>query len=105
MLEGPLGGIWNAMSPLDLLFGLIGCILGTLVGVLPGLGPASAVALLFPVTINLPPVPAIIMLGGIYYGAMYGGSTTSILMNIPGEDADQGAQKATHKAVEQVLQR
>jgi putative tricarboxylic transport membrane protein len=85
MLEGPLGGIWNAMSPLNLLFGLIGCILGTLVGVLPGLGPASAVALLFPVTINLPPVPAIIMLGGIYYGAMYGGSTTSILMNIPGE--------------------
>jgi len=87
MLEGPLWGIWNAMSPLNLLFGLIGCILGTLVGVLPGLGPASAVALLFPVTISLPPVPAIIMLGGIYYGAMYGGSTTSILMNIPGESS------------------
>ncbi len=87
MLEGPLWGIWNALSPLNLLFGLIGCVLGTLVGVLPGLGPASAVALLFPVTISLPPVPAIIMLGGIYYGAMYGGSTTSILMNIPGESS------------------
>lgn len=62
-----------------------GAVLGTLVGVLPGLGPTSAIAILFPLTSVLQPTPAIIMLSGIYYGAMYGGSTTSILLNIPGE--------------------
>src|SRR5207247_2141849 len=65
----------------------IGSLLGTLVGVLPGLGPTAAIAILFPLTTVLPPAPAIIMLAGIYYGAMYGGSTTSILLNIPGEVA------------------
>ncbi|HXX34563.1 MAG TPA: tripartite tricarboxylate transporter permease, partial [Thermodesulfobacteriota bacterium] len=64
-----------------------GAVLGTLVGVLPGLGPVAAMSLLFPVTLHIPPVSAIIMLAGIYYGAMYGGSTTSILVNIPGEAA------------------
>src|SRR3989304_3006220 len=62
-----------------------GVVIGTLVGVLPGLGPVAAISLLFPATLHIPPVSAIIMLAGIYYGAQYGGSTTSILVNIPGE--------------------
>src|SRR5262245_63633279 len=66
---------------------LLGSLLGTLVGVLPGLGPTAAIAILFPLTAVLPPAPAIIMLAAIYYGAMYGGSTTAILLNIPGEVA------------------
>src|SRR6266508_2581015 len=66
---------------------LVGSLLGTLVGVLPGLGPTAAIAILFPLTAVLAPVPAIIMLAAIYYGAMYGGSTTAILLNIPGEIA------------------
>ncbi len=70
---------------MNLLFALIGSILGTLVGVLPGIGPTSGIAILLPLTSFLPPTPAIIMLAAIYYGAMYGGSTTSILVNIPGE--------------------
>ena len=65
----------------------IGVLMGTLVGVLPGLGPTAAIALLLPVSFHIPPVSTIIMLAGIYYGAMYGGSTTSILVNIPGEAA------------------
>jgi putative tricarboxylic transport membrane protein len=64
-----------------------GVLIGTLVGVLPGLGPVAAMSLLFPATLHIPPVSAVIMLAGIYYGAMYGGSTTSILVNIPGEAA------------------
>lgn len=80
-------GIWNALSPDNLMFGFIGCILGTITGILPGLGPTSAIAILLPITASLPPAPAFIMLSGIYYGAMYGGSSTSILMNIPGEAA------------------
>jgi putative tricarboxylic transport membrane protein len=73
---------WN-----NLLFCFIGVLLGTLVGVLPGLGPVAAISLLLPTTFHMTPVSAIIMLAGIYYGAMYGGSTTSILVNIPGEAA------------------
>ena len=64
---------------------LLGCLLGTLVGVLPGLGPVATIAMLLPITFALPPVAALIMLAGIYYGAQYGGSTTAILVNIPGE--------------------
>ncbi len=71
----------------NLLYCLAGCVIGTLVGVLPGLGPVAAMSLLFPVTLHIPPVSALIMMAGIYYGAMYGGSTTSILVNIPGEAA------------------
>ena len=66
---------------------LVGCFVGTLIGVLPGIGPAATIALLLPVTFNLPPTSAIIMLSGIFYGAMYGGSTTAILVNMPGEAA------------------
>jgi putative tricarboxylic transport membrane protein len=80
-----ISGILNVFSPLNLLYCLLGCILGTLVGVLPGLGPASTLAILLPVTMYLNPTGSIIMLAGIYYGAQYGGSTTSILVNIPGE--------------------
>jgi putative tricarboxylic transport membrane protein len=81
------GGFASALSPVNLLMAALGALLGTLVGVLPGLGPTAAIAILFPLTAVLPPVPAIIMLAAIYYGAMYGGSTTAILLNIPGEVA------------------
>jgi putative tricarboxylic transport membrane protein len=81
------GGFAAALSPTNLLMATVGALLGTLVGVLPGLGPTAAIAILFPLTTVLAPVPAIIMLAGIYYGAMYGGSTTAILLNIPGEVA------------------
>jgi putative tricarboxylic transport membrane protein len=74
-------------TPANLFFCFIGVLMGTLVGVLPGLGPTAAIALLLPSTFHVTPVAAIIMLAGIYYGAMYGGSTTSILVNIPGEAA------------------
>lgn len=76
-----------AFQPTNLLFCFIGVLMGTLVGVLPGLGPTAAIALLLPVSFHIPPVATIIMLAGIYYGAMYGGSTTSILVNMPGEAA------------------
>jgi putative tricarboxylic transport membrane protein len=78
-------GFAAALSLYNLLFALIGCIAGTLVGVLPGLGPTAAIAMLLPLATFLDPAPAIIMMAAIYYGAMYGGSTTSILVNIPGE--------------------
>ncbi len=71
----------------NLFYCFSGVLIGTLVGVLPGLGPVAAMSLLFPATLHIPPVSAIIMLAGVYYGAMYGGSTTSILLNIPGEAA------------------
>lgn len=80
-------GFSNAISLGNLFFAMVGCILGTLVGVLPGIGPTAGIAILLPITTFIPPIPAIIMLSAIYYGAMYGGSTTSILMNIPGEIA------------------
>jgi putative tricarboxylic transport membrane protein len=82
-----LHGFAQALTPQNLLFALIGSVLGTLVGVLPGIGPTSGIAILLPLTSVLPPAPAIIMLAAIYYGAMYGGSTTAILVNIPGEVA------------------
>jgi len=80
-------GFQLAFQPINFMFCFIGVLIGTLVGVLPGLGPVAAMSLLLPVTFNIPPVSAIIVLSGIYYGAMYGGSTTSILVNIPGEAA------------------
>ena len=72
---------------MNLLFATIGCVLGTLIGVLPGLGPAAGTALLIPITFKLEPTSAIIMLAAIYYGAMYGGTITSVLINVPGEAA------------------
>lgn len=78
-------GFSEALSPFNLLMALWGALIGTLVGMLPGLGPTSAIAILLPFTTILGPTEGIIMLAGIYYGAMYGGSTTAILLNIPGE--------------------
>lgn len=78
-------GFTIALTPANLLFCFLGALIGTAIGVLPGLGPAATIALLLPVTYWLEPTPAIIMLAGIYYGSMYGGSTTAILLNIPGE--------------------
>ncbi|WP_043618478.1 tripartite tricarboxylate transporter permease [Nonomuraea candida] len=82
-----LDGFAAALTPVNLLYALIGVTLGTLVGVLPGIGPAMTVALLLPITFTVPPASAFIMFAGIYYGGMYGGSTTSILLNTPGESA------------------
>jgi TctA family transporter len=78
-------GLSVALSAQNLLYCFMGCLLGTLIGVLPGIGPLATVAMLLPITFSLPPVAALIMLAGIYYGAQYGGSTTAILVNLPGE--------------------
>jgi putative tricarboxylic transport membrane protein len=78
-------GFQAAVTPMNLLYCLVGALVGTLIGVLPGIGPVQTIAILMPTTFSLPPVSALIMLSGIYYGAQYGGSTTSILVNVPGE--------------------
>ncbi|MBM4339500.1 MAG: tripartite tricarboxylate transporter permease [Deltaproteobacteria bacterium] len=78
-------GFQTAISPLNLVYCFLGVLTGTLIGVLPGIGPVQTIAILLPATFALPPVTALIMLAGIYYGAQYGGSTTSILVNVPGE--------------------
>ena len=82
-----MNGFATALQPQHLLFCVIGCFLGTLIGVLPGIGPAGGTAMLIPVTFVLDPTDSIIMLAGIYYGAMYGGTITSVLVNVPGEAA------------------
>lgn len=78
-------GFTVAFTPENLLYALLGCVLGTLIGVLPGIGPVPTIAMLLPITYVLPPVAGLIMLAGIYYGAQYGGSTTAILVALPGE--------------------
>ena len=78
-------GFGVAFTPINLMYAFVGCLLGTLIGVLPGIGPLATIAMLLPATYALPPVSALIMLAGIYYGAQYGGSTTAILVNLPGE--------------------
>ena len=80
-------GLEAAVSLQNLFYCLVGVTIGTLIGVLPGMGPVAAVAMLLPATYALDPSAALIMLAGIYYGAQYGGSTTAILVNIPGEAA------------------
>ena len=85
--QGILSSLLIAFQPVNFLACFIGAIIGTLVGVLPGLGPAAAMALVIPMTLKLGPTAGLIMLAGIYYGSMYGGSTTSILVNVPGEPA------------------
>jgi len=80
-------GFSTALTLQNLLYCFLGCLLGTMIGVLPGLGPIATIAMLLPATYALPPIAALIMLAGIYYGAQYGGSTTAILVNIPGESA------------------
>src|SRR6185369_10926807 len=78
-------GFSVALTPINMMYALIGTLLGTLIGVLPGIGPVATIAMLLPTTYVLQPVSALIMLAGIYYGAQYGGSTTAILLNMPGE--------------------
>lgn len=86
-VEALLHGFSIALTWQNMLWALAGVTLGTMVGILPGIGPALTVALLLPVTFNLDPIASFIMFAGIYYGGMYGGSTTSILLNTPGESA------------------
>jgi putative tricarboxylic transport membrane protein len=86
-LQFLLNGFAGALTPANLLFAFIGCVLGTMIGVLPGLGPAAGTAILIPLTFKLDATGAIIMLAAIYYGAMYGGTITSVLINVPGEAA------------------
>src|SRR3979409_2513135 len=86
-LSGLALGFGVILTPANLYYCLLGSLIGTLVGVLPGIGPLAALALLLPVTFALPPVAGLAMLASIFYGAMYGGSTTSVLLNIPGEAA------------------
>src|ERR687894_2077639 len=80
-------GFWVAVTPTNLAFCLLGALVGTLVGVLPGIGPLATISMLLPLTYHFEPVTALIMLAGIYYGAQYGGSTTAILVNLPGESS------------------
>jgi putative tricarboxylic transport membrane protein len=88
IFQGLLNGFSIALTGVNLLFAFLGALLGTAIGVLPGLGPAATIALLLPITYNISsPVTAIILMAGIFYGSMYGGSTTSILLNLPGEAA------------------
>src|SRR5512140_2915836 len=87
IINALLQGFATAISPANLLWCLVGCGLGTAVGVLPGIGPAVAVAMLLPITAKVDVTASMIFFAGIYYGAMYGGSTTSILLNTPGETA------------------
>jgi putative tricarboxylic transport membrane protein len=86
-LQALAQGFLVALTPINLLWGFVGVTLGTFVGVLPGVGPALTVAMLLPITVKLDPTGALIMFAGIYYGAMFGGSTTTILLNTPGESA------------------
>jgi TctA family transporter len=87
LLNNLLLGFQTALSLQNLLYGFLGCVLGTLIGVLPGLGPVATIAMLLPSVYSLDATPALIMLAGIYYGAQYGGSTTAILINVPGESS------------------
>src|SRR2546428_2444722 len=87
MLQHFVSGFAAALTPAYLAYAFVGCTLGTLIGVLPGLGPAAGTAILIPLTFKLDPTGAIIMLSAIYYGAMYGGTITSVLINVPGEAA------------------
>src|SRR5688500_12715982 len=83
-------GLGVALTFQNIIYCFFGVLLGTLVGVLPGIGPVPTIAMLLPITYALPPVSALIMLAGIYYGAQYGGSTTAILVNLPGESSSVG---------------
>ncbi len=80
-------GFETALTPVNIVWCFVGVLLGTLVGVLPGIGPTATIAMLLPITFTFSPVTSLIMLSGIYYGAQYGGSTTAILINLPGESS------------------
>src|SRR5688572_22054409 len=85
LIDNLVLGFSTALSVQNLLLCFLGCLIGTLIGVLPGVGPIATIAMLLPLTFNVDSTGAIIMLAGIYYGAQYGGSTSAILVNIPGE--------------------
>ena len=85
MFSGILAGFQQVMHPMILFYCFMGVLIGTLIGVLPGIGPVGAMSMLLPATFGMSPVVSIIVLAGIYYGSQYGGSTTSILVNVPGE--------------------
>src|SRR5213595_2128878 len=85
LLDNLIVGFGVALTPANLFFALAGALIGTLIGVLPGIGPIATIAMLLPLTFHLEPVSGLIMLAGIFYGAQYGGSTTAILVNLPGE--------------------
>src|SRR6201991_5106405 len=87
LLDNLALGFSTAFLVQNVLYCFVGVLLGTMVGVLPGIGPTATVAMLLPITFNFEPVTALIMLAGIYYGAQYGGSTTAILINLPGESS------------------
>ena len=87
IFHGISQGFYYAFTPVNLMACFFGVLIGTAVGVLPGIGPSGAIALLVPITFHMNATSAVIMLAGIYYGTMYGGSTTSILVNVPGEAA------------------
>ena len=84
MLEGILTGVATALTLQNMLWVAFGCLAGTLIGMMPGLGPVSAIALMIPVSYSLDPTGGLIMMAGVYYGAVFGGSTSSILINAPG---------------------
>ena len=84
MIEGILIGIKTALSFQNLLMVMIGCFAGTIIGMLPGLGPMTAIALMIPITYGFDPATGLILMAGVYYGAVFGGSTSSILLNAPG---------------------
>src|SRR4029078_11095051 len=86
-IDGLLHGLQSAMTPTNLLWLIVGCLLGTLVGILPGLGPPATISILLPLATGFDPATGLIMMAGIYYGAKYGGSNTSILLNIPRESS------------------
>ncbi len=87
MFDNLILGFSVALSLQNVMYCFLGVFVGTAIGVLPGIGPLVTIAMLLPITFNLAPIPALIMLSGIYYGAQYGGSTTAILVNLPGETA------------------
>src|SRR5918994_4701265 len=91
LFENLVFGFGVAVSLQNLMYCFIGVLVGTLIGVLPGIGPLGTIAILLPITYSVSPVAAMIMLAGIYYGAQYGGSTTAILVNLPGETSAGGA--------------
>src|SRR5215208_6227408 len=87
LLDNLTLGFATTFQPLNLLYCFVGVLLGTVIGVLPGVGPTATIAMLLPITLSLSPATSLIMLAGIYYGAQYGGSTTAILVNLPGESS------------------
>lgn len=97
MFDHLINGFAVALQPLNLLVALVGSLVGTLIGVLPGLGPTATIAILIPLVFTMSPTAAMIMLTSVYYGSMYGGSTTSILVNIPGESASVITMRDGHK--------